>query len=88
MVAGFDKMAQTVRLWERREGLSPFQVTVAETAWRMADRLAHNPERDMAAEKCLKVIGCYLCRRMGEAVCMSPLEPRCALDYPTHTSPN
>ncbi len=82
MAAGFDKVAQKVRLWERREGLSPFQVSVAGTAGRMADRLAHAPGPDPAAEKCLKVVGCYLCRRMGEAVCMSPLEPRCALGFP------
>lgn len=82
MASGYDKVAQRVRLWERRAGLSPFHATVAETACRMADRLAHSPAPDPAAEKSLKVVGCYLCRRMGEAVCMSPLEPRCALDYP------
>ena len=68
----FDKVAATARSWSTRPGVPGNCVGIAGTFCHMANRLATRPSPDLTGEKALKVVGCYLCRRVGASVCNIP----------------
>ncbi len=64
-----EKTIAAAQTWRTRSDLPADCVAQAETLLRMAIRLVGEDQTDMVAEKSLKMIGCHLCRRIGEARC-------------------
>jgi hypothetical protein len=79
----FDKVAQMAKSWSDRPGMSRDCVGIAGTICHMANRLANSPGPDLTGEKSLKVVGCYLCRQLGESVCNAakPDQSACPLGF-------
>jgi hypothetical protein len=82
----FDKVVETAKSWGARPGIPGKCVGIAGTVCHMADRLAKSPTPNLTGEKSLKVVGCYLCRQIGEAVCNAamPNEASCPLGFLAH----
>lgn len=68
----YDKVAATAKTWSMRPGVPRRCIGIAGTVSHMASRLANRPTPDLTGEKSLKVVGCYLCRQIGAAVCNLP----------------
>jgi hypothetical protein len=72
MNAAFERVAEIAKGWGARPGMPNKCVGIAGTVCHMAHRLATSSTPDLTGEKSLKVVGCYLCRQIGEAVCSIP----------------
>jgi hypothetical protein len=69
MYSNFDQVAETAMAWAARHDLPAPHREIARTVSHMAVRFGNEPVPSMVADKALKVVGCHLCRLMGEAIC-------------------
>ena len=69
MYSNFDLVAETAMAWASRHDLPAPHREIARTVSHMAVRFGNEAVPSMVADKALKVVGCHLCRLMGEAIC-------------------
>ena len=69
MYSNFYLVAETATAWASRHDLPAPHREIARTVSHMAVRFGNEAVPSMVADKALKVVGCHLCRLMGEAIC-------------------
>lgn len=70
MLKDYQDIASAARGWSQRPGLSDAHRSLCETVASLAEALEETANAMPEAQDDLRILGCHLCRRSGESVCV------------------